>query len=223
MATGTIGIRNDITDNFNFNPISRYQAVTTSGEEVWIVSSSTIYKELAWQRTSTSLIINRTAHGHSIGNMVIVRNSNLEYQTAFITQITTNSFTINTSDSGYTSGPFCSYSLGFTYTHIAVPKYGGTLSAPTGDHADCQLLSLQIRTGSRQGTTYDVIVPTSITNGCGTNTDLTNCFIPLCAVRTDADSLTSIGATLDTNIAGSYSTFRIGNLGTLSRFITLRF
>jgi hypothetical protein len=44
-------------------------------------------------------------------------------------------------------------------------------------------------------------------------------------VRSDADSLSAIAATMATNIGSSYSTFQFGNLGTnsLSRFIIVHF
>ena len=113
--------------------------------------------------------------------------------------------------------------LGFTFSHTGVPKSGGTLSAPTGDHADVQLLSMRIRTGSRAGTTYDLVVPASSLYGAGDNTDLADCYIPDFNVRTDSVSLAAIAATIATNISGSYTTFRFGNLGSLSRFIILQF
>jgi hypothetical protein len=43
-------------------------------------------------------------------------------------------------------------------------------------------------------------------------------------VRSDADALTAIGATMGTNtLASGYNNFRFGNLGALSTFIVLHF
>jgi hypothetical protein len=208
-----------------FNNVSRYSVVDTTGEEVWIVSSSTVYGGVDWTRSGTTLTISRTAHGHSAGNRVIVRNTNMDYQTLTIDTTTANTFNVPTLNSGSTSGSLGSYSLGFTYVHNGIPKLGGSLSAPTGDHADVQLLSMRVRTGSRSGTTYDVVVPASAVNGAGTNTNLGNCFMPDFNVRSDSDSMSAIAATMTTNISGSYNTFQIGNLGNsaLSRFIILHF
>ena len=87
-----------------------------------------------------------------------------------------------------------------------------------------QLLSMRIRTGPRSGTTYDLVVPASSINGAGDNTSLADSYIPDFNVRTDSDTLAAIAATIATNISGSFTTFRLGNLGsTLSRFIILHF
>jgi hypothetical protein len=97
-----------------------------------------------------------------------------------------------------------------------------------GDHADVQLLTLRIRTGSKSGTTYDLVVPASAINGAGKDTNLGSCFMPDFNVRSDSagDALTAIAATMITNPGSSgYNTFQFGNLGTsaLSRFIIAHF
>jgi hypothetical protein len=206
------------------NPISRYAVVTTHGMEVWVVSSSSVYTNLNWTRAGTIMTINRIAHGHSAGNMVIIRNTNLEYQNVVIDTVSADSFNVVTTDVGDVIGTFGSYSLGFTYQHTGAPSTGGILYAPTGDYADCQLLTLRVRTGARLGTTYNVVVPASSINGAGDNTSLSDCFIPDYSVRTDADNLSATSATIATgSLVGSYSTFQIGNLGILSRIIILHF
>jgi collagen type VII alpha len=208
-----------------FNPISRYVGVDTTGAEVWLVSSGTIYHGLDWTRSSTALTVNRNGHGHIAGNRVIVRNTNTDFQTTTIDSTTSSSFTLTTVASGDTSGNYGAYSLGFTYAHDGIPSSIGTITAPSGDHPDCQLISARIRTGARVGTTYALQVPASAVNGAGANTNLGNCYVPDFNVRWDTDTLTAIGATMTTNILGSYSTFEFGNLGTgaLSRIILVHF
>jgi hypothetical protein len=205
------------------NTVSRYQVFSNIGEEVWVVSSSAMYVSLDWSRTLTSLTINRTLHGHTAGNAVIIRNTNVAYQVAIITSIAANSFDVTTTDTGATSGTDGYYSLGFTFTHVGAPKTGGILQAPTGDFADCQLLTLRIRTGNRLSSSYTLVVPASAINGAGANTSLSDCFIPDYSVRSDSNALSAVGATIETNIVGSYSTFKFGSLGTLSRIIILHF
>jgi hypothetical protein len=223
-ASGETGVASLVNEP-EYNGISRYQAVSTSGEEVWVLSSSTVYSHVSWSRSGTTLTISSPAHGHSMGNKVIIRNTNKDYQALDIVTTSTNSFTVTTTNTGGTSGTNASYSLGFSYGHVGAPKTGGVLSAPSGPHADAQLISLRIRTGSRAGTTYDLVVPASAVNGAGENTDLSDCYVPDINVRTDSYLLTAIGVTMRTNIGGSYSTFRFGNLGTgsQSRIITLNF
>jgi len=210
-----------------YNSTSRYEAVSISGEEVWILSSSATYNALSWSRTGTTLTINRTAHEHTTGNRVIVRNTNVDYQEGLITSTLTNSFTITTTNVGATIGDSGAYSLGFTYAHNAggSSKTGGTLSAPTGDHADVQLISMRIRTGGRTGLTYTVTVPQSATNGAGDNTSLGDLYVPVMAVRSDTDLLTAVGATLRVNQGGiGYDVFEVGSIGNgTSRIITFSF
>jgi hypothetical protein len=217
-AEGTVG-------EFSvYNTISRYEVAQTIDEEVWVVSSSTIFSYCAWTRSGTTLTINKTAHGHTAGNRVIIRNTNMDYQVALIDSIATNSFTVTTTNTGGTSGIVGAYSLGFTFSHDGSPKTGGTLSAPTGTIADCQLISMRIRTGSRSSTTYDLVVPASAVNGAGDNTALSNCYVPDFNIRADSDSLSAIAATMVVNNGGSgYATFQFGALGALSRIICLHF
>jgi hypothetical protein len=83
---------------------------------------------------------------------------------------------------------------------------------------------MRIRTGVRVGTTYDLVVPASAVNGAGQNSSLGDCFVPDFNIRSDSDFLVGVGATMTTNILGSYSTFQFGALGnTLSRFIVVHF
>jgi len=209
-----------------FNPTSRYQVDSSTGEEVWIVSSSTLYRNISWDRTGTTLNMYRPAHGHISGNRVVVRNTNTDYQVATIDSTTLDSFAFTTQNIDGTAGLNGAYSLGFTFTHTGgSPKTGGSVFAPSGDHSDCQLHTLHIRTGTRQGTTYTLTVPASAVNGAGMNTSLGTVFIPDYNVRADSDNLAAVGATINTNISGSYSTFQFGSLGigSLSRFIILHF
>jgi hypothetical protein len=205
---------------------SRYAMVTSSGEEVWCVSASTVFSGLTWTRSGTTLTINRNSHGHSSGDRVIIRNTNVDYQVVLIASVTTNSFNVTTSNGGGTSGNTGAYSLGFIYAHTGSPITGGTLSAPTGDHADCQLISLKVNTGVRSSTTYDLVVPASAINGAGSNTSLGDTYVPDINVRSYSDGLTAIGATIIVNNGGAgYSTYQIGNLGTgsLVRILLLHF
>lgn len=208
-----------------FNPISRYQVSADSSAEVWAVSSSTVFHDLVWDRTGTAMNIYRNAHGHAIGNRVIIRNTNKDYQVALIDTTTMNSFAVTTTATDGTYGNAGAYSLGFTYAHDSHPANSGTLYAPQGDRTDCQLMSMRIRTGARPSTTYSLIVPASAVNGAGSNTDLSDCYVPDFNVRWDSDTLAAVAATMITNVSGSYSTFQFGNLGSgsLSRMILVHF
>jgi hypothetical protein len=224
-ATGLQGSTGLSAQTILFNPISRYSVSNSSGEEVWVVSSSLVYNGIAWSRSGTTLTIYRNGHGHSAGNQVIIRNTNLDYLAVTIDTTTANSFNVTTTSGTGASSGSCAYSMGFTYADIGYPKTGGQIFAPTGDHPDCQLLSMRIRTGPRASSIYDLVVPASAINGAGGNTSMSNCFVPDFNVRTDTDNLPAVAATIATNIGGSYSTFEFGNLGlgSLSRIITVHF
>jgi hypothetical protein len=220
-ATGTGAVSQLVL----YNPLSRYQMVDTSGEEVWCVSSSAVYSELVWTRSGTTLTVYRNGHGHAPGTRVIIRNTNIDYQVGLIAVSNANDFVLSTTNIGGTSGTAGAYSIGFTFAHAGGPTTGGVLTAPAGDHADVQLHTIKIRTGTRASTTYELTVPASAYNGAGANTSLGDCYVPDYTVRADTDSLSAIGATLTTNIGGSYSKFLFGNLGTasLSRIIKANF
>lgn len=221
---GSTGLSAQALQKMMFNPVSRYSVENSFGREVWVVSSSTVYMGCDWDRSDSTLNIYRTAHGHSVGDRVIVRNTNKDYQVTTIDSTTSNSFSVMTTATDASLGNGACYSMGFTFTHTGNPATGGIVSAPTGDHSDCQLLSMRIRTGIRVGTTYDLVVPASSINGAGQNTSLSDIYIPDFNVRSDADILVGVGATMTTNIIGSYSTFQFGALGnTLSRFIVAHF
>ncbi len=223
--TGVTGSAGQVSNAVMFNTVSRYSAITDANEEVLVVSSSSLYVGLTWARSGTNLTIYNPNHGHSTGDKVIVRDTNTDYVQALITTTDTNYFIVDVSNVGNTSGISGAYSLGFTFAHNGSPKLGGILSAPSGLHADAQLISMRIRTGARSGSTYDLIVPASEKNGAGGNTSMANCYIPDFNVRNDSDTLAAVASTMRTNIGGSYSTFQFGNLGdpSLSRIIVVNF
>jgi len=222
--TGETGVAGSVIDQPFYNTISRYYTTNVAGEEVWAVSSSTVLVGLTWVRSGTVLTIYSPSHGHAVSNRVIIRNTNVDYQVGLIVSIDTNYFTFTTVNSGSTYGSNGAYSLGFNFSHVGDPKTGGTLVAPSGTHADCQLISLRIRTGGRSGTSYVVTVPESAVNGCGANTSLGDCYMPDFNVRADSDTLSAIAATMNVNVgAAGYEVFTFGALGTLSRFICLHF
>jgi hypothetical protein len=201
--------------------------VTTSGLGVSITSASTVLGELTWLRIGTSLTINQTAHPMNIGEMVIVRNVNVPVVWGPITSATANDFTIACADSGDTTGTEAIYSTGFTFVYDNVPGAitKGTLQAPAD--VNVQLLSMRIHLGinTRAGTTFELDVPASAYAGAGINTDDEDVNIPIYFVRSDADTLAAVSATIEKNVLGDFSVFKLGNLGVTSvgRMLLLNF
>ena len=202
-----------------YNNTARYAMIDTVGQSVWCVSTSTVYAGKTWTRSGTSLTLNHTAHGHSVGERVIVRNTNVNYQVALITAVTTDTWTITCADTGVTSGSLGAYMMGFKYAHnsqTAGAITSGTLTAPA--NADVQLISLRINLGANQrsATTYEFTLPNSAFNGGGENTTLDNIYTPLIAVRQlTTGLLTAVGATLTTYVNSNLSSYKIGSLSAL--------
>lgn len=217
-GAGNLGGSSDIFYGLS----NRYQVDSTVGAEVWVHSSSILYNNISWTRSGTTLTLSRNSHGHAIGDMVILRNTNVDYIATEIIAITLNSFDAVVPNSGAALGISAYYSLGFSFYHSG--GTGGNLIAPTG--GEVQLISMRLRTGQRSGTTYDLTVPNSVINGAGANTSLSDVYLPSFSIRADSETLPAVAATLAVNQSGfGYSTFTFGNLGsgTLSRFIILHF
>lgn len=203
------------SETTNYNTVSRYQMITTTGQTVYCVSSATVLGGLTWSRTTTSLTLTKNSHGRSVGDRVIIRNTNENNQVTLITSVTSNNFVVTCADTGGTSGTSGAYSLGLTYVHVgtAPSMTGGTITAPIG--GDVQLISLRIRlaASTRAGLTYSLIVPSGLLNGVGINTSMDNFYAPVQQVRSDAASMSAVGATIVTNIGSSYTTIQFGALG----------
>ena len=202
------------------NTTTRYEALSSTGYKVHCVSSSNIYSGLAWSRTGTSLTINHVAHGRSIGDRVIIKDTNVTVLNALITNVTTDSYTVDCADTGATSGTTGKYTCGFKFAHnseVAGALTGGVLSAPA--NCDIQLLSMRIHTkaNSRAGATYDLTIPTSAYNPAGANTSADDVYVPLTQIRADADTMTVVGNTIAMNQTGSYSIFRYAALGSVAQ------
>jgi multisubunit Na+/H+ antiporter MnhF subunit len=197
-----------------FNSVSRYTMDGLAGQAVHCVSASAVFIGLTWSRVTTTLTINHIAHGRSVGDRVIVRNTNVDQLVALVTSVATDTYTVTCADSGATSGTLGAYSNGFTYAHDQSGSSirFGTLTAPAG--CDVQLMSLRIhlRTGTRLTTLYSVILPTSSLNGAGLDTNMDTIYIPNQQVRQDTDLMPSVGNTIATNISGSYATIQFGAL-----------
>lgn len=218
-ADGSGGSGSAIT----FNTISRYTMISTVGEAVHCCSSSTVNTGLTWSRVGTDLTINHAAHGRSIGNRVIIRNTNETLLVALITAITTDTYTVTCLDIGSISGTAGAYSNGFTYAHNAAQGSiaSGTMTAPA--NSDVQLLSLRIhlKANSRSVTNYIVNLPASAISGPGGSLNNDTVYIPVQSIRQDSDPLTAVGNTIAMNIAGSYASFQFGALPALTTGILI--
>jgi len=211
-----------------FQATSRYQVVTTTGQEVWVHSSSKAYGNLSWARTGTTLVVNHPAHGHVAGERVILRNVNVDYLCVLINSVATDTYTVTCVDSGATSGSSANYSMGFTYAHnTSTPGSitSGTLSAPSNENVQLISARIHLAGNTRSTTTYDLIAPASATNGVGANADQGSTYIPMHSVRSDGDSLSGIAGAIAMHASSNWGRFQLSNLGVASNgiFILLQF
>lgn len=211
-----------------FNPINRYAMVSTSMQQVWATSSSTVKVNKAWTRDGTSLTLTDVDHGHQVGERVIIYQANESYQVRLIDSITTDTFTVTCTDVGDTSGTQAGYALGFTYAHnSSVPGSiaNGTMTAPV--NGDVRLLSLRMMLGAntRSATNYIINFPASALNGIGQNTAMEDSYIPIQSVRQMVAALTAVAATLTTFHNGSYASYQIAALPIVATgiIVTLNF
>ena len=209
-----------------YNPISRYPMITTSGITVYATSSSTVNTGITWSITGGTMTINSTNHGRSLGDMVIIRNTNVDVLATPITDVLTpDSFTVTCSPSGATSGSNAAYSLGFTFAHNAASGSitAGTLTAPVGGNVVLLSLRMHLAANTRSVTTYNLTVPASPNNGVASNTGSDDMWIPILGVRQDTNAITAVGTTMSVNPSGGgYNVIQLSALPVIGTGIIIQ-
>lgn len=218
-AAGERGATGAVGNGVAYNNVSRYKTYDNSSDaQIWMVSSSTVYYSLEWERTGTALTITGgTGHGVSVGEYVIIRNCNVDNVWVPVTATTASTFTVTVDNSGNTSGSEGAYSRAFKTSSES--STGCTISAPSG--ADCQLLSVLVATGARSGSSYALTVPSNgATNGAGKNDNILNSYFPI--IRAQLVSSGAIVSASMTLSSGSPNVFTVSalssSLNTLLRF-----
>ena len=177
-----------------------------------------MYSGLSWSRSGTTITITSTAHGLSNGDYVIVRNmGDTDYIYGAISSVSTDSFQItNAISSGDTSGTSGAYIPAADAT--SVTDDGATIGSPTV--GDIQIISIKVYFGEfKSGNTFDLTMPTSVTNGAGGNTSNAIMNPPIVGVWNlstgafNASGLVSVWG--GTGSAGSYNVFQVGGINQL--------
>ena len=200
-----------------YNSTVRYVAYDST-QLVEILSTGTMYSGLSWSRSGATITITSTAHGLSNGDYVVVRNmGDTDYVYGAISSVTTDSFQItNAVSSGDTSGTAGAYIPAADAT--SVTDDGATIGSPTV--GDIQIISIKVHFGTaKSGNTFDLTMPTSLTNGAGGNTSNATMNPPIVGVWNlstgafNASGLASIWG--GTGSAGSYNVFQVGGINQL--------
>lgn len=96
------------------NNISYVAAKENSNYSISIHMSSDIKKNLNWSRTGDVMTIHDTNHGLVQGDGVYIRNTNTSDFFAIVSEVTSNSFNVITSNSGNFCGSLGAYQMAIT-------------------------------------------------------------------------------------------------------------
>lgn len=188
-----------------YSPSSRYAVEATPGITVHVTTTSTVFPSIAWTRDGTNLVMTKVAHGHSVGDRVIVRNTNVDQLVALITSVTQNTFTVSCVNNGSLSGTAGAYSMGLQFAHNAAPGAisGGTFTAPVGPTVLLHSIRMHMAANTRTGQTYSMSVPVGLNGGVGGNSGTDDMWIPIFGVRQDTPTLAAVGSTIAVNQASA--------------------
>jgi hypothetical protein len=182
------------------------------------MSSGNIISGLTWARTTTTLTITSTAHGLLTGDYVVLRNFNVDYVYAEITVTDSDTFTAQVTDTGGTSGTTGVYIPAFDVS--ALNETTITIVAPNS--GNCQLMSMAVFINASETGTYTLTVPTSITNGAGTNGALNSLNVPNYRAYNVSNPGSSVigAASLTFSTSTGFGTFTLsGGLDTFGEII----
>ena len=198
----------NITSNITtFNDNIRYEAYNST-QVIEILSTGTIYSGLDWTRSSTTLTINSPSHGLVNGDYVVIRNMSEDYSYLAVSNATTDAFDVTVADSGGIVGSLGAYIPAARVTSVA--DTGATVVSPTV--GNIQIQSIKVITGVKTTTAFALTMPSSIDNGAGANSSLTNMNPPLLsAYRLDTGGFNA-SATMILNTASNFNVFNVSNL-----------
>ena len=160
-----------------YNTQYRYLADSDGNNyEVYMTSTTNLFTA-SWVRTSTSMVVTFNSHGLSVGDKVVLRAANVDYQVADITAVTSNTFTFTCADTGGGSGSEAVYGTLFSANVTATVDdiTAITIVAPGGLNGSSQLNNLTVSSGGvtidGQQTDYSVTVPAGLNEGAGGYSD----------------------------------------------------
>jgi hypothetical protein len=127
-----------------------------------------------------------------------------------ITGTTADSFTVTVNTNLTTSGTSGAYTLAYT---VSLGTNALTIVAPSGGMDSMNCDSVRFRGTSSSGQTFDLVVPSGVSNGFGDNTALSNFTLPVFIVRANLDTLGPVAATIAVNNASAgYNSYRFAGL-----------
>jgi hypothetical protein len=136
---------------------------------------------------------------------------NVDYVYVQVTVSDANTFTCTVADSGATTGTAGAYipAIGIT----GASQAGMTVTSPSAGNV--QVNSISSSTGTKSSSTFDLVMPASITNGGGDNTSLITENPGVAQVWNLSTGAYNGSGTTVLNTSANFSTFRVGGIATL--------
>jgi hypothetical protein len=154
------------------------------------------------------MVVTFNSHGLSVGDKVVLRAANVDYQVADITAVTTDTFTFTCANTGGGSGSEAVYGTLFSanVTATADDITAITIVAPGGLNGSSQLNNLTVLSGGsgagdKQQTDYSVTVPAGLNEGAGGYSDKQSINL----VTVEGKNFDGTGNSGNIGIATSYS------------------
>jgi hypothetical protein len=198
-----------------YSPTVRYEALDNGNNgadgRVEILSTGTVYGGLTWSRSSTTLIITSENHGLSTGDYIVIQNMHVAYLYVSVTATDSNTLTCTVAATGGTSGEAGAYVPAFDATSFS--QNGVTIGAPaTGN---CQVNSIQITTPTKTNSNFNLVMPSSISNGAGGNNSLYYQNPPLIQAWALSNGNQNTSAVITLNTSDNFNQFEVGGLASL--------
>jgi len=203
----------DIVGGINVtNSQIRYVAyLGGSSDRVEILSTADTFTRKSWVRSGTNVNISSPTHSLSNGDYVVIRNINQDYIYSPINVIDGDTFSITVNNTGDTTGNLASYTPAFKVTSFTQASI--TINSPSSGKA--QLNSMNIATGVKTTSTFEIIMPLSINNGAGDNSSSITQNPPIIQAYRLSNG-TIIGSTaLSLNTSTNFNKFQIVGLASL--------
>jgi hypothetical protein len=195
-----------------YNSQIRYVAYSgSSADRVEILSTADTFTRKNWARSSTTLTISSPTHSLSNGDYVIVRNASVDYLYAPITVVDGNDFYVTVPNSGGTAGTYGAYTPAFKVSGFS--QGGVTIVAPSTGSA--QVNSINLSTGAKSTSTFVLTMPSSLTNGAGSNDSLITQNPPIFQAYRLSNGTIVNTAVLTLNTVSNFNQYNIGGLASL--------
>ena len=192
------------------NTIRYIASPVASTREFQIMSTGDVFKGLDYTRVGSTVTITSSAHGLTNGDFIVVRGGVDSYLYVTVSNVSTNEFDYTSSTSGAATGADAAYIPAAKVTSFT----GTTATVSSPSAGNIQILSMTVTRGTEFTADFTLTMPSSIGNGAGANTSITNQNPPIisCWNISNGSPLTSPSVTCNTS--SNFNVFTLGGLAT---------